>query len=434
MNSDTVDSAAMPLPCGLPHTAYVLLWYPLFTQPFIFREVENLRKEVPLQVYTLYGANLRNCSREMLEASTKPVRFGLKSFGRIFGALLWEGLRKPRKLGKLFRKSMAHRWQSLETFGENLWAFGVGVCLGKQFREEGIDLVYAPWPRGAATAARVGAELAGLPFAISVRGDNLDPADPDLEGKLEDALFIRANNAADRERIRSFGKGVAREKTELVYNSLTLRQNEALSPKKDKAQVFRILALGRFDVTKGFDVLLRACELLKKRGISFHLTLAGGGGRLMGLGSLENKLRDLRKTLDLEREVSMPGLVNHNDLPKIMASHDVFAAPCVVHESGRRDGIPNTVIEAMSCGLPIVATDVNALPEVVINGETGLSVPPNDPAALADALVRIKDNPEEAARLGRNAANLAREMFDPEANARKLGNLLVSWRGKRCVE
>ena len=139
----------------------------------------------------------------------------------------------------------------------------------------------------------------------------------------------------------------------------------------------------------------------KERGVDFQLTLAGGRWQSHGSGETWKKLHKLRHDLGLENEVFMPGLISRDQLPEILIEHDIFAAPCVIHSSGRRDGIPNTVSEAMAYGLPVAATDVNALPEVVVNGKTGLIVPPGDPNALADALGWLIDNPCRARGNGR---------------------------------
>ncbi len=427
-NAPAAQPPLPPLPPGLPHVAYVLLWYPLFTQPFIFREVEALRQRLPLTVHTLYGRNLRHCSEEMRAKAGHARVSGMRAAPRFCLEILRQLCTHPVRLWRLFRRSCCRRWQSWEILGENLWAFCAGVSLARRFREDGMDMVYAPWPRGAATAAWVAATLAGLPFATAARGDNLEPADPDLADKFAAAILVRANNAADQARIESFGRGEAGGKTALVYNGLTLP-----APGRDVTDgtarfvpgPLRLLAVGRFDVTKGFDVLLRACALLKQRGLDFRLTLAGGGGKVMGLGGMEDKLRHLRAELGLSRDVDMPGLVSHNELPALLAEHDIFLAPCVVHASGRRDGIPNTVIEAMAYGLPVVGTTVNALPEVVRHGETGLTVAPGDAEALAEAVLRLAADPAEARRMGRAGARLAKEMFDPEANADRLGAFLA---------
>lgn len=420
---------------GLPHVAYVLLWYPLFTQPFIFREVQGLKKHLPLSVFSLYHHNLRHCSMEMRDAAGQTHTFGIRSLPRLLAEIGRQMFFHPLRTSRLFFRTMGRRWSSLEILGENLWAFCVGVYLGRLFIEAGIDMVYAPWPRGTASAAWVAASLAGLPFATSARGDNLDPADPDLGDKFRAALFLRANNAADQKRIEEFDQGQARDKVELVYNCLTLPLPSPAPEKEAGAQApggrqpmrrpVRLLALGRFDVTKGFDVLVRACGILRDRGMDFRLTLAGGGGAAMGLGHMNRQILHLRRSLGLEEHIFLPGLVNHNDLPGILAGHDIFVAPCVMHSSGRRDGIPNTVIEAMSRGLPVVSTTINALPEVVRDGQTGLGVPPNDPAALADALQYLADDAGMAVRLGNNGRELVRTMFDPERNSLQMARIFI---------
>jgi glycosyltransferase involved in cell wall biosynthesis len=413
------------LPAGLPHIAYVLLWYPLFTQPFIFREVENLKRRLPVEVYSLYGANLRHCSGEMRDAASLTRTAGLRRLPALLLGILRCLFTSPQKYFRIFARSLLRRWQSLESFAENLWAFCVGVNLGRQLREDGIDLIYAPWPRGTATAAWVAADIAGIPFAVSARGDNLEPADPDLGAKFAAALFIRANNAADRQRIENFGQKQARNKTELVYNSLTLPPVTRRPEPVLTQNPVRLLALGRFDVTKGFDVLLRACAILQKQGFDFRLTLAGGGGKAMGLGDMGRMLSTLRKKLDLEERVAMPGLVSHDKLPEILFSHDIFVAPCVVHASGRRDGIPNTVIEAFAYGLPVVGTRVNALPEVIRHNETGLLVPPGNARDLAEAVTWLGGHPTEARRMGQNGMDLVRKIFDPAHNGDLLADLLI---------
>lgn len=420
--TEPLSPATKPFPSGTPHIAYVTLWYPLFTQPFIFIEAENLRSRLPLKVYSLYGENLRRCSKVMLEARNNVERYGVMAAPAILATAARSFGHDPKLVSRLARRALIRKWPSLEVFGENLWGFLAGLTLGRRFKEDGMDMVYAPWPRGAATAAMTAAFLAGLPFGLSARGDNLNPVDPDLKDKLAAAAFIRANNRADQRRIAEFAD--VGDKTFLVYNSLTLGETDRRAERfANKAT--RLLAVGRFDVTKGFDILLKACAILANEGVDFKLTLAGGGGRVMGLGGMEKELRALRQDLGLEALVDLPGLVSHDALPSLLASHDIFVAPCVIHSSGRRDGIPNTVIEAMAAAMPIVSTSVNALPEVIIDGETGLLAPERDPHALARAIKAMIRDPERAKRMGEKAAALAREMFDPDRNSQKFAQHLA---------
>jgi glycosyltransferase involved in cell wall biosynthesis len=215
----------------------------------------------------------------------------------------------------------------------------------------------------------------------------------------------------------------SREKIDLVYNSLTLR-TEQCRPVRLEPPV-RLLAAGRFSATKGFEYLLEACKILQDKHFPFMLTLVGGGGLCVG-GYLGPRLAKMRTALGLEARVQMPGLVSHNDLPGLLEAHDIFVAPCVVAPNGERDGIPNVVIEAMAFGLPVISTQVNAIPEIVRNGETGLAVPQRDAAALAEAVLYMSAHPDAARLMAANGRKLALEIFDEASNICKLRTMFVS--------
>lgn len=407
-----------------PHVAYLLLWYPVFTQPFIFREVEGLRRlGYPLSVYSLYAESLGKCSPEMRAVASATHTMGMRLFLPVLWALVCQWVLHPLRMWRMSRKVLGHWWPSFEVLGEIVWAWAAGVYLAPRIKAAGIDHIHAPWPRGTATAAWVVSELSGIPFSIAARGDNLNPADPDLVDKLRAAVCIRANNRADELRIQALLPLADQHKTQLIYNSLTLEvQGQASVPMQKPVQ---ILAVGRFDITKGFEYLLEACKILQDAGLDFQLTLAGGGGRWLGLGLLGPKLKKMCVDLGLQNCVRMPGLITHADLPATLLRSDIFVAPCVIHDSGRRDGIPNTVIEAMAYGLPTVATNINALPEIVRHNETGLSVPEKDPVALAAALRYLMEHPQKARQLGHKGSQLVQAMFQPDHNVRQLAAMFL---------
>ncbi len=404
----------------LPKVAVILLWYPLFTQPFIFRDVQGLKKHLPTAVYTLYGLNLRLCSKEMQADASSATRLGLRALPAILFSALKFFLRSPKRFCRLFKDNVCRHWANLEILGENLWAFFCGIHLAPVLQARGIDYTYAPWPRGTTTCARTIFAVAGIPYITCVRANNLLPADPDLADKMRQACLVRTNNKADEKRIHAITPDT---RVDVIYNCLTLHVDSLAPVKMDKP--VQLLACGRFDITKGFDVLIKACSILKEQNIPFHLTLAGGGGKMMGLGGMDTTIHELCTKLGLDEYVSFPGLVSHDAFPSILKSHDIFVAPCVVAKDGQCDGIPNTLIEAMSFGLPVVASDVNAIPEIVRNEETGLLVPQRDPRALADAITRLINDAGFARTCGQNGARLAKDLFSPEQNGALLASLFV---------
>ena len=131
----------------------------------------------------------------------------------------------------------------------------------------------------------------------------------------------------------------------------------------------------------------------------------------------------MRKRLHLEDLVDMPGFVPNDRIRTFMEEHDMLVVPSVVHTNGDRDGIPNVIMEALSCGMPVVATDVCGVGEVIRDGETGYLIPQRDPAALADAIRRMLSDREAALRMAQTGRELVFRMFDTETNIAALQDL-----------
>lgn len=396
---------------NLPITAYVLLWFPLSSETFIFREVQALRREgLHVQVYSLYGKKLRNCSPEMHDYSHGVRRMGLFAAPLILRDILYWNKRSPGCFARLLKEVALRRWSSLELTGESWWAFFAGFRLARLLERDRVAHIHAPWAGGPATAAWVASLLTGIPFSMAGRAGDIYPPDGALADKIRASAFVRVNNRANIDYLASQAPDQA-HKIKLVYNSLTLSEKGesevAMTPP------LKLLAVGRFARTKGFDVLLRACALLRDQGLRFKLTLVGAGFQGPVLKALHKRLR-------LEGVVDMPGFLSHDRLTWLFKSHDMLVVPSVVHSSGDRDGIPNVIMEALAHRLPVVATDVCGIPEVIRHGETGLIACQKDPEALARAIANMASDRERAVGMAARGRDLVREMFDPAANGKKL--------------
>lgn len=131
----------------------------------------------------------------------------------------------------------------------------------------------------------------------------------------------------------------------------------------------------------------------------------------------------MRRDLKLENCVSMPGFVPHDQLRDLSEKYHLLVVPSVIHKNGDRDGIPNVIMEALNAGLPVVASDVCGISEVVKNGETGLLVPQRDPAALAAAMRYMLENPDFAQKTARAGKKLVHELFNTAQNTLALADL-----------
>lgn len=396
-----------------PGIAYVLLWFPLSSETFIFREIEDLRSlGMSIKVYTMYGKALKGCSGQMRSWPGFIRRMGIRRIGGILAAFVKAAFKKPRFVWQLCRKGLFRKMRNLESQLENTWCFFAGFLLAEYCLSDHISLIHSSWANGPATAAWIASRLSGLPFAFTGRAGDIYPPDGLLAEKAADALFLRANNKANVNWLQSFCPPDAGGKVRLVYNGLTLPNREKWQGEAN-CKTPSILAIGRFARTKGFPELFTAIARLRRENFPIKLTLVGAGG-------WKRKLLALRERLGLRDVIEMPGFVPNDQLNKYLASHSMLVVPSVVHSNGDRDGIPNVIMEALSTGMPVIATDVCGISEVIHDGETGLLVPQRDPARLAFAIRQMLADPDNARRMGQQGEALVAAMFDPRENSEKL--------------
>jgi glycosyltransferase involved in cell wall biosynthesis len=155
----------------------------------------------------------------------------------------------------------------------------------------------------------------------------------------------------------------------------------------------------RLTPQKALDVMLRGFALATARAPELKLRLV-----LVGRGKLEAELRQLAADLAIADKVVFAGF--RQDMPAVMSAYDIFALTSVF------EGFGLVLLEAMAAARPVVASGISAIPEVVRDGETGLLVPPRDPQAFADAVVRLGD-PVLRERLGAAGRQRASDAFAP---------------------
>ena len=395
-------------------TAYVVLWFPKPTETFIFHEVlEMARLGLPLVVYTLYGKFPRHLSPYMESAPVSIERLGILYLKTVVSDFLYWARCKPRQVRRLLGTVPLRRWCDMEAAGENCWAFLCGFHLARRFEEECIEHIHAPWANGPATAAWVASKLTDIPFSFAAHAADIYPPDGALEEKIKDAVLVRSENRANVVHLRRYAPG-CENKIHMIYCG----QPGHSTVRKDRlaGSAIRILALGRFVPKKGFEVLIRACAILRDRGLEFSLTVGGGG-------ALRRRLMRLTEELDLKPRIHFPGFIIHDRVPEFLHAGDVFVMPSVVDPTGDRDGIPNVIVEALRHGLPVVATDVSGIPEVIRNGSTGLLVPPGDPHAIADAVLKLARERRWALEMGERGRSFVVKEFDLHRNCQALMQL-----------
>jgi glycosyltransferase involved in cell wall biosynthesis len=184
----------------------------------------------------------------------------------------------------------------------------------------------------------------------------------------------------------------------VIENAVEEMSNKSRRPTRSAC---RFLTLARMDVWKGIDDLLDACAILKRHGLPFELTLAGPAGSAGDATIIDKKIADR----DLEGFVRYVGPAVGEAKARLLADSDVYVQP------SHQEGMPLSVLEAFAHSLPVVATCVGAMAEVVDHEVQGLVVPAKDPAALACAMGTLAIDPPRRLAMGDAGYRLATTRF-----------------------
>jgi glycosyltransferase involved in cell wall biosynthesis len=388
---------------------YLVTRFPKVTETFVVNEWWALADRFPLEFAALLrerGPAVHPRSAALLprvrfvglldRATVRANLAALRSRPRLYARTLRDVLRASPAT------AMGNPVKSLVTF----WK---AVRLAEIARSLGVRHVHAHFINQPATAAWIVQRLEGIPFSVTVHANDLFAGPALLGEKVRDAAFVAAisdyNVRYVRERVREGGRvEVVRCGVELERFPFAERGGGS------------ILCVARLFPTKGHADLLRAFAGIARERPDATLDLVGDGPE-------RERLDRLAAELGIAGRVRFHGALAADDVPPLLAGAGVFALASVPDEAGAMDGIPVALMEAMAAGVPVVATELSGIPELVVDGETGLLVPPGRPDALEAAMRRLLDDAELRSRLARRAREHVAERFSLASETERLAAL-----------
>lgn len=198
---------------------------------------------------------------------------------------------------------------------------------------------------------------------------------------------------------------------ELVYHGIDLTRFPSAPDRNEdrdgSGEPVTIISVGRLVPKKGYDDLIAALGMLPE-GTAWRFVHIGGG-------ELGDALREQARAAGIGDRCEWLGSQTQKAVVEAMRSGDIFALMSRIDESGDRDGLPNVLMEAQSQGLACLATRVAAIPELIVDGETGLLVEPRDRPAMARQLERLITDPALRRRLGVAGCRRVNEAFSHDA-------------------
>ena len=383
--------------------AYVLKRFPRFSETFILNELlAHEAAGARTRVYSLLAPpeEPRHARLSQLEAEVtvlKPLGKGPDGAAAPGDGALLSG-KSPQDIGALQRKAEA---------------------VARDARARGITHFHAHFGSDAATVACLAARAIGGTYSFTAHARDIyhtyvtPEADAAMRrAKLREAAFVTTVSDYNARYLTELCPGA---RIIRLYNGIDLTSFSPVDPAMQRPG--HLIAVGRMVTKKGFGVLLEACALLKARNVAFSLSLVGSG-------PLEGALRAQRAALGLEGCVSMDGPLPQEALIETMGTAQAAVLPCVVTDSGDRDGLPTVLLEAMARALPVVTTTTSGGPEIVEDRVTGRLCAPGDATALADALEDVLALQDRAQVMGQAGRRRAERLFDLTTNAGRLRALL----------
>jgi len=215
-------------------------------------------------------------------------------------------------------------------------------------------------------------------------------------------------------KLDSIRLNVPQKKVISLYDGIDLLLfNPVNSNFKNNYQKLEILNVGRFVPIKCQEMIIETCKTLSEKGYNFHLTLTG-------YGPLENDLRNLIKRYQLENQITITGYIDHDKIPEIMKKVDIYIQPSLT------EGMPISVLEAMSMKLPVVLTKVGGMPELIKNNDGGILIEINDKEQLYNAILEYYDNPKKIKTDGERNREFIIKNFNWIVHANRLNNIYLN--------
>lgn len=393
---------------------YLLKAFPRISETFIINEIIALERQAfDLHIYSMIHTRDRIRHRLVNQVRSPVTHLPdplWRSLPRLVADHLWLLGRAPRRyLSVLLRAVALADLDLLERFVQ-------APLLARLLERDDITHVHAGFVHAPGSLAWLVFQLTGIPFSVATHAKDLYHSPPRLlRRKLADARLVFTCTRHNVQHLERLCDPSGLRRLRQVYHGTDLTRFH-FSPYAP-ANPPLVLAVARLVEKKGLDDLIRACALLRDRGRRFQCRIIGGG-------VLKPRLERLVRELDLGPLVTLEGPLDQEDVIAWYHQAQVAVLPCIVTRDGDRDGIPNTLIEAAACGVPIVSTPVSGVPELIEHGRTGLLAPPQDPDALTEAIDALLQSPLLREALRVKARTRIEEQFDVRRNALEIGQAL----------
>jgi glycosyltransferase involved in cell wall biosynthesis len=395
--------------------AYIVKAWPRLSETFILNEIISLEQRgVRIHIFSVRepDAGPSHSKVPQVRAKVTYLAFG-PHWKQVVPANLRLLCRRPGQYLRVLLQAITMMVIRHRRFAPP-WHFFEAAYLVDILSREPVGHLHAHFASTPTLVALYAHRLSGIPYTFTAHAKDIYVSDPyTFRTKLEEARAVVTCTQYNREFLSTQYGPLCDGKLHSIYHGLDVSQFNFQLPTKINSGGPTILSVARLVEKKGMGDLIAAADILRRRGRVFHVEIIGSGPQ-------REVLKDQAKQLGLADRIRLPGAQAHDVVCLAYQRASVFVLPCVIASNGDRDGIPNVLLEAMASGVPVVSTSVSGIPELIESGLDGLLVPPNDPAALAEAIDKLLASQELRESLARAARAKIESSFSLDASAERL--------------
>lgn len=401
---------------GEPVLGMVLKGFPRISETFISNEILLLEKNgFRIHIFSMRQPR-ESFAHKSVDAIQARVDYLSESIIKGFFGLFYHNgalaLKKPRLYWPALKTAIRRfrRTRKSATFKHLLQA---GYIVHKLLPGSGVVHMHAHFAHSPSSVAMFTAMLGGLEFSFTAHAKDIYTSHPlQLKEKIADARFVVTCTRYNQRYLEKIA-GDAKTPVFCVYHGIDVGLFNGRQSFGRPEPPYRLMTVARMVPKKGLPIVYRALALLAEKGIDFrHILIGDGEDRDAVLSLIEQ--------LGLSGICQWLGTLAHDRVLDHFHQSDLFVLGCRLASNGDRDGIPNVFMESMAMEVPVVGTAISAIPELITHEETGLLVRPEDPAAMADAIVRLLTDIPLRSRIIAAAKARINAQFDNGALVRAL--------------
>jgi colanic acid/amylovoran biosynthesis glycosyltransferase len=369
---------------------YLVSQYPAASHTFIRREVEALRSRgLEIQTFSVRRPTSMELSSPRDQAEFATTFYLLPaSLKKLLSAHAFALAARPTAYLRVLSLALRHRVPGVRALVWAIFHFAEAIHLARELELRQITRLHNHFANSGATVGLLASSFLKLPWSLTLHGisETDYPAGLLLSAKIKAACFVACVSEFGRAQAMRLSPPEHWHKLSVVRCALDFKDLPE-KPSADPAKRTRLICVGRLSPEKGHLGLLEAFANMLARGIDAELVLVGDGPE-------KEKIEQTRSRLNLSGKVRLAGLLAEDATLAEIADADILVLPSFM------EGLPVVLMEAMALGIPVVATRVAGIPELIVDEQSGLLFSPANWDELAEKLSRLCSNPPLRSRLG----------------------------------